>query len=212
MNTITLPKRVILFSRFLKNNGFKVFSSSVIESLRGLEEIDMSRREDFFATLRANLTTTDMEWQLFGELFEEFWRDYVKDKEQEESNEGKGEQVECEGDSVEKVLPDVIFDSEGPGDDLTEKETREWAVYSPVATLERKDLSQFERRDIQIAQLVLKNMVSPFRITLTRRFKKSKKPGGMDFRRVLKKFLLNGSMCWQIIVLKAVHSTHRNLK
>jgi len=202
MNTITLPERVILFSRFLKNNGFKVFASSVIESLKGLEEIDISKREDFFSVLRANLTTTDMEWQLFGELFEDFWQEYVRDEEQEESNEGTGEQVECEGDSVDKLLPDVIFDSESPGDDLNEKETREWAVYSPVATLERKDLSQFERRDIQIAQLILKNMISPFRITVTRRFKRSKKPGHMDFRRVLKKSLKSGGIPLELFYRK----------
>jgi uncharacterized protein with von Willebrand factor type A (vWA) domain len=202
MNTITLPERVILFSRFLKNNGFKVFSSSVIESLKRLSEIDISKREDFFAVLRANLTTTDMEWQLFGELFEEFWRDYVRAEEQEESDEGTGEQVECEGDSVDKLLPDIIIDSEGPGDDLTEKETREWTVYSPVATLERKDLSQFERRDIQIAQLVFKNMISPFRITVTRRFKRSKKPGHMDFRRVLKKSLKSGGIPLELFYRK----------
>jgi len=203
MHTITLPERIILFSRFLKNNGFKAFSSSVIESLKGLAEIDISRRDDFFAVLRANLTTTDMEWQLFGELFEEFWRDYVKEEEQEESDERTGEQVECEGDSLDKLLPDVVFDLEGPGeDDVTEKETREWAVYSPVATLERKDLSQFDRRDIQIAQLVLKNMVSPFRITLTRRFKKSKKPGDMDFRRVLKKSLKSGGIPLELFYRK----------
>ena len=202
MHTITLPKRVILFSRFLKNNGFKVFSSSVIESLKGLEQIDISRREDFFSVLRASLTTTDMEWQLFGELFEEFWQDYVSDEEQEKSDEDTGKQLECEGDSVDELLPDVIFDSEGSGEEVTEKETQEWAVYSPVATLERKDLSQFDRRDIQVAQLVLKNMVSPFRITITRRFKKSKKPGDMDFRRVLKKSLKSGGIPLELLYRK----------
>ncbi len=202
MNTTSLTERVILFSRFLKNNGFKVFSSSVIESLKGLEEIDISRREDFFSVLRANLTTTDMEWQLFGELFEEFWQDYVSDEEQEESDEGTGEPIECEGDSVEELLPDIIFDSERTGEDLNEKETREWAVYSPVATLERKDLSQFKRRDIQIAQLILKNMVSPFRITVTRRFKRSKKSGHMDFRRVFKQSLKSGGIPLELFYRK----------
>ena len=202
MHTITLPKRVILFSRFLKNNGFKVFSSSVIESLKGLEEIDISKREDFFSVLRSNFTTTDMEWQLFGELFEEFWRDYMNEETHEEVEEDTREQVECEGDSVDQLLPDVIFDTEGSGEELNEEETREWAVYSPVATLEKKDLSQFERRDIQIAQLVLKNMVSPFRITVTRRFKNTKKPGNMDFRRVLKKSLKSGGIPLELFFRK----------
>jgi len=202
MNTTSLTERTILFSRFLKNNGFKVFSSSIIESLRGLEEIDISRREDFLSVLRASLTTTDMEWKLFGELFEEFWQEHVNNEEQEESDDGTGEPVECEGDSVEKLLPDVVFDTEGPGEDTSEKETREWAVYSPVATLERKDLSQFERRDIQVAQLILKNMVSPFRITVTRRFKRSKKPGHMDFRRVLKRSLKSGGIPLELFYRK----------
>ncbi len=68
-----LTGEVVRFADFLKGRGFKVFQSSVHDALRSLKEIDLSKRQDFFASLRANLTNTDMEWVQFANLFEKFW-------------------------------------------------------------------------------------------------------------------------------------------
>jgi hypothetical protein len=69
------------------------------------------------------------------------------------------------------------------------KESLEGTLYSPVALFERKDLSQFERGDIQVAHLILKNMITSFRVAESRRFKRSKKDRDMDFRLILKRSL-----------------------
>ena len=81
MNDLSLTDRVILFSRFLKERGFKIFSSSIVDVLQSLGEIDISSRRDFFYLLRTNLVTNDEEWNLFGALFEDFWKDLTPEEE-----------------------------------------------------------------------------------------------------------------------------------
>ncbi|PKN31075.1 MAG: hypothetical protein CVU64_00570, partial [Deltaproteobacteria bacterium HGW-Deltaproteobacteria-21] len=103
-----LPARVIRFSRFLRRRGFKVFSSSVIDSLKGLEQADISAKEDFFSILRANLASTDMEWRLFPELFKGFWGlDDVNEKGDENPKERKND-----ADPRKDLLQEVLVQGE----------------------------------------------------------------------------------------------------
>ena len=60
-DTPGLAGTVIRFADFLKGRGFRIFQSSVQDALRSLEEIDMLKRPDVFAGLRANLVTNDLE-------------------------------------------------------------------------------------------------------------------------------------------------------
>jgi uncharacterized protein len=179
---------VILFARFLRSHGFKVFSTGIVDALKGLQETGLQDRDDFFNILRANLVAGDMEWKLFKDLFEEFWRPTEEPK-------AKGRE-----DHEEEALPspeDLIMvappqrstedrvDLLAPG----KKESLEGTLYSPVALYERRDLSQFERGDIQVAHLILKNMIASFRVAESRRFKRTKKARDMDFRLILKRSL-----------------------
>jgi uncharacterized protein len=183
-----ISERVILFARFLRSHGFKVFSTGIVDALKGLQETGLQDRDDFFNILRANLVAGDMEWKLFKDLFEEFWRPTEEPK-------AKGRE-----DHEEEALPspeDLIMvappqrstedrvDLLAPG----KKESLEGTLYSPVALYERRDLSQFERGDIQVAHLILKNMIASFRVAESRRFKRTKKARDMDFRLILKRSL-----------------------
>jgi uncharacterized protein with von Willebrand factor type A (vWA) domain len=182
-----LAERVIVFSRYLRDRGFKVFPSTISDSLSSLDLTDISLREDFKAVLRANLVTSEAEWKLFDPLFEAFWGE----REGEEKRDERPKK--CSGEDQEvltaEASPDALADRNIRVDQLPHKKTLEGTTYSPVEVLRRKDLAQFEKGDIQLAQLILKNLISPFRIEVTRRFKRSKRPGYIDFRRVLRKGL-----------------------
>ena len=184
----SLAQKVILFARFLRSHGLKVFSTGIVDALKGLEETDLQDREDFFNVLRANLVAGDMEWRLFRDLFEEFWG-------AEEASEEQGRK-----DQEEESLPDsedliMVAPPQHANDDRVDllapgkKESLEGTLYSPVALFEKKDLSQFDRGDIQIAHLILKNMMASFRLAESRRFKRSNKPRDIDFRLILKRSL-----------------------
>ncbi|NTV32428.1 MAG: VWA domain-containing protein [Deltaproteobacteria bacterium] len=184
----SIAQRVILFARFLRSHGFKVFSTGTVDALRGLEETGLQDREDFFNILRANLVAGDMEWKLFKDLFEEFWR--AEEDPQEKGREDQEEESVPNPEDLVMVAPpqrstEDRVDQLAPG----KKESLEGTLYSPVALFERKDLSQFERGDIAVAHLILKNMMASFRVAESRRFKRSKKDRDMDFRLILKRSL-----------------------
>ncbi|MEJ2025139.1 MAG: hypothetical protein P8Y00_09020, partial [Deltaproteobacteria bacterium] len=62
----TLPPgitaKIVAFAAFLKARGFKVYQSSILDALRGLQTIALSNREDFFNALRVNFASSDLEW------------------------------------------------------------------------------------------------------------------------------------------------------
>ena len=193
MNNAGLTERIILFSRFLKEHGFKVFSSSVVDALRSLEQGGIGDRHHFFYILRANFVSTDVEWKVFGELFEAFWRRAPREEERQE--ESRPERLpECRQDTIPEQMLETGREEKADRGVKSEKESLEGALYSPVAVLEKRDLSCFDRRDIQIAQLVLKNMMLPFRLSATRRWKRSRRPGDIHFRLILKKSLKAGGI------------------
>jgi uncharacterized protein with von Willebrand factor type A (vWA) domain len=194
MRDLNLPERVILFSRFLRYRGFKVFSSGIADALRGLEAVDIGKREDFFSVLRANLVTTDMEWRIFRELFDEFWQGVIEGEEKEKEEGCKRDLLEENEDQVMEKETEPSNAQKADFDVPAKKECLEGYTYSPVAVLEKRDLSQFERGDIQTAQLILKNMMAAFKVTAARRFKRSRKPGDIHFRLMMKKSMKAGGI------------------
>jgi hypothetical protein len=183
-----ITQKVILFARFLRNHGFKVFSTGTVDALRGLDETGLQDREDFFNILRANLVAGDMEWKLFRDLFEEFWGAVEALK--EKGREAQEEEALPNPEDLIMVAPpqrstEDRVDLLAPG----KKESLEGTLYSPVALYEKRDLSKFERGDIQVAHLILKNMMASFRVAESRRFKRTRKARDMDFRLILKRSL-----------------------
>lgn len=193
MNNAGVAERVILFSRFLKSRGFKVFASSVVDALRSLEQGDIGDRQDFFYILRANFVSTDVEWQVFSELFEAFWRNGPREPEKREESE-KEALPECGQDTILERMLEKGREEKAVQVVKSEKESLEGALFSPVALFEKRDLSCFDRREIQIARLILKNMMFPFRLSEARRRKRSTRPGDIHFRLILKKSLKAGGI------------------
>ena len=190
-----LARKIIAFAAFLRDRGFRVFQSGVYDALRAVQTIGLEDRADFFFCLRSILTTTDLEWGQFQSLFDEFWV-------------GVDEGLEGEEDAPEKSDPNGQQNGEGEGRQLpaecepaagdTPSRDREWLegiAYSPiVSVVEKKDLGRFNQADVQVASLALKKMVAPFQVDRSRRLKRTKKSGGMDFQRVIRKSLKTGGI------------------
>ena len=186
-----LAGEVVRFADFLKGRGFKVFQSSVHDALLSLKEIDLSKSQDFFASLRANLTNTDVEWVQFADLFEKFWHRKNKEPLEPDMTHQPPEREIDKVFSDAEPLPDIDAEQSDPTEDTDKREWLEGVAYSPVSMVEEKDLGNFDKGDIQVAQLALKKIMEPFRIDISRRSGRSRKSGDMDFRRIMRKSLKN---------------------
>jgi hypothetical protein len=182
---------VVRFADFLKTRGFKVFQGGVHDALRSLKEIDISKNQDFFVSLRANLTNTDMEWIQFAGLYEEFWAHRNKASHKPDIPHPPIEPEIQNMPSDTEFLHDTDTEQSAPMEDTDKREWLEGVAYSAVSTVEKKDLGNFDKSDIQVAQLALKKIMEPFRMDISRRSRRSRKSGDMDFRRIMRKSLKN---------------------
>jgi uncharacterized protein len=192
-----LGGKVVRFAVFLKCRGFKIFQSSVHDTLRCLEEISLEKKEDFFVSLRSNLATTDLEWIQFRDLFDQFWN-RVNEAKNPDKDELEPERERRKEDLNEEFLPDDHVDLSTAANNSDKKEWLEGVAYSPVSMVEKKDIGRFHRGDIQVAQLALKKMMEPFKIDISRRSKRGRKSGDIDFPRVIRKSLKTGGIPFEL--------------
>ena len=187
-----LSREVIRFAGFLKSRGFKVFQTGVQDAIRSLRAVSIENRDDFFFSLRATLSSSDLEWVQFQTLFDEFWHridgeDIIVDSPQPGAEKTDGEDGKHQ-DMPFEVKGEKTENKKNEG----EKEWLEGVAYSSVSRVEQSDLGKFEKADIQVAQLLLKNMMEPFRLNLVRRSKRTHKKGNLDFPRTIRKSLKTG--------------------
>jgi uncharacterized protein with von Willebrand factor type A (vWA) domain len=187
IDTSGLAGKVVRFADFLKGRGFRIFQSSVHESLRSLKAIDIFKRDDVLAALRANLVTNDLEWSHFKNVFDEFWA--RSDLKTEKVKSISSRRNDRGGNSDLNVVQEVPNEHSSELDLNYGKEWLEGVAYSPLSNVEKKDFGRFDNADIQIAQLALKRMIKPFLIQVSRRKKRSRKFGDTDFQRVMRKSL-----------------------
>ena len=179
--------QVIRFANFLKGHGFRIFPSGIRDSLISLQAIDISSRSDVLLVLRANLCATDVEWAQFAPLFEEFWGQAHAHPKEREGSPRAGDERAQEGGAQGTQEMISTADTSPSGGESAEEHYLEGVRYSPVSAVTRKDLAELDGSDLQMAQLILKQMMAPFRIDLSRRSKQSKRAGDMDFRRIMRR-------------------------
>jgi uncharacterized protein with von Willebrand factor type A (vWA) domain len=91
------------FCRLLKQTGLNVTPARIIDTFRGLEHVELSRREDFRIALRVNLASSREEEELFDRLFAEFWR--PQDREGERTRKFESKSVSQDADYEYREQP-----------------------------------------------------------------------------------------------------------
>ena len=192
-----LVKRMIAFAAFLKDRGFRIFQNSIHDALRALEVVGLENRADFFACLRANLTSTDLEWAQFKTFFDEFWM-WEEDIPKEEETPLPGPDPDVRNEGEECPLEEENVAAAGD-ESANNREWLEGVAYTPVASaVEKKDLGRFDQADVQVANLALKKMMVPFELDKSRRLRKSRKSGGMDVQRIMRKSMKTGGIPFEL--------------
>jgi uncharacterized protein len=183
-----VARKVVRFAAFLRSRGFRIFQSGVQDSLRSLGAIDLLCREDALSALRANLATNDLEWEQFPALFAEFWSqalEHATDSAKEEAEEPPGDET-GEGESRAENPKILQTDQAREGAEPT---GHRGIAYSPVSLVHRKDLGRLEAADMRVAQLALRRLMAPFLLDISRRRKRARGSGALDFARVMKRSL-----------------------
>ena len=190
--TSGLSGEIIRFAGFLKSRGFKVFQTGIQDAVRSLQAVSIENRDDFFFSLRATLSSSDLEWGQFRSLFDEFWQRKAGEDVEADFPEPATGELEGEDAQNQNISHGVKGEKAESKSHEDPKEWLEGVAYSALCRVEKSDLGKFEKADIQVAQLLLKNMMEPFRLNLVRRSRRSHKKGNLDFPRTIRKSLKTG--------------------
>jgi hypothetical protein len=191
---------VLAFGRVLKELGIKVGLSQVMDAGRALECVDIGRRGDFRAALRANLVSDKEDAAVFDRAFDRFWRESAAGAAAGETpparpDAGSGK-AEGAGEKLEEMLSQLS--GEESRDD-GEAETFPVPTYSPNESLSKKDFSEMgieESRAISRAILLIATKIAT---QVSRRKKRSTRGEELDLRWTLRRNIKYGGEIVELV-------------
>lgn len=209
-----LPRNIILFSQSLRNKGAVVTTDSVLVALRGSRFVRIRHKIDFYNMLKATLVSRWEDLKHFDELFNQFWslRDTmvnsvpdIEQKRPENSAEAKenqsGQFSEQEG---------FRFRNRAAGAREREKvDGKKAPDYSPDEILRVKDFSSLQTNEIDQFKEWVARLSRRMALMLSRRWKKGKSYGPLDFRRTIRYSVKYGG---EILELKRKRQKPRPLQ
>lgn len=213
-----LFEQILVFCRLLRGLDIKVTTTNVLDLFRSLNYIDITEKQSFYYTVRANLISSYENFAPFDKLFQEFWGKPDPLVELLSKDEGERSKKELranpESDSSFTPPPSSFANqTPSPGDEERQmKEERrintEWEAsfilppssftdkallgYSPLETLAVKDFGDFEPDEAEWIKYYIRQAI-PRLFTLKSRRKKGGFQGTeLDFRKTLRKSLKQG--------------------
>ena len=187
--------RLMHFARLLRAAGLPVGPGQVIEAVRAVEAVGVTRRVDVSSALHAVFVRRPEERALFGEAFRRYWI---------ESGAGQERLAELMRDARRLGEPPLrpagrrVRDGlvrpgprmQDPGRDARTDVDR--MGYSPREVLRTKDFEQMSAGEIEEAERAIGQMELPLREYPTRRSRPAPRPGRIDMRRSLRAAVRSG--------------------
>ncbi len=186
---------VLAFGRVLKELGIKVGLSQAIDASRALEYVDVGRRADFRAVLRANLVSDKEEIALFERAFDLFWRALPAEELLAETADLPAlpsENAEIEpgdGDNQEEILESLAG---GANDKSAESEPLAVPTYSPAEALGKKDFSDLGTEESRAISRAILMIATKIATQVSRRKKRATKGDDVDLRATMRKSVKYG--------------------
>ncbi|GCE12603.1 vWA domain-containing protein [Tengunoibacter tsumagoiensis] len=208
--------RLTEFGRLLWESGINVGPHQVIDLAATLDHIDMTNKEDFYATLKCCLLTRHEQETIFNQLFNYFW--FMREELSHQTGKGnaKGEKSEKHPlrlppserrrmaehmtmSEPHKELKGEMKNSpalqrEEPGTERDEDEGRpQGSAYSALEQLRQKDFENFSWEEIQEAKKLMAAMRWHLGMRMTHRKTSARQGRYTDMRRMVRKNLKYGS-------------------
>lgn len=206
---------LLRFGRRLRAIGMPIGPGQVLGMIDALEIIDLSRRDDVYATCRAALVTRPEQLAAFNAEFYRFWRDlvnrtppllneYVSDDEEtvglpddnRTRDNGSAKNAPSGNESERTVLAIEGTDDAGDIDDADEYEVPpdDVMIFSASEALRKKDFSQFSPDEIAEARRIIDSMTWRLGKRKTRRRRRAIHGKFIDHRATLRAAMRQGGV------------------
>ena len=180
-----LLHQIVRFSQSLHDAGVPVNPSNLIDLCRSMSFVDVSRKADFYATMRAMLISSQKDMDVFNQIFREFWHqpealsNVLKDSAEEAEQEESAGQKKKLKESVEAA---PVEEERGPHGDTDQA----LLGYSPDEALMKKDFENMSDQEIEQARRLVAVLVEMLANYESRRRMVSKKGKELNLRKMLR--------------------------
>lgn len=178
-----LIANIVQFGRLLRKNGISVSFSSVLDVLKGLHLVDISRVDEFYHLLRFNIVSRKEDIKTFDQLFNAFWRDngeaapVTPCMPDASRNEGGFQESPSNG----------AFDLRNEGERGTDRIGEASLRYSPYTLYRRMDKEQLDFVESPASYESISSLLHPLANRLSRRYQYTIHGKEVSLRRILRK-------------------------
>lgn len=180
---------IVEFCRFIRDSGL---SGGIKETLAALEAVDAVGLRDrviFKSALRAALCSSKEEWDLFDDLFDQFWSSVGHGPQNERPFRGQRE-LRVKDHAVTSGLPVLLGQATSGG---TENEGGKAVTgASAQERLRKTDFSQVTQADLAALEQISLRLLRQMSSRLSRRLRTTGLRGRVDLRRTIRRNISRG--------------------
>jgi uncharacterized protein with von Willebrand factor type A (vWA) domain len=173
-----LVGNLLLFGRMLRRAGLEVHHGRLLDAVRALDWIGVTRRDDVRATLRSLLVHASDDLERFDALFEAFFRPRLPARPNVETAPRDGSALARQPVGGAPAALDVDGDA-----DVSEELAA--GAYSASGVSRTKDFADFTGEELEAARHLLANMPWRLGTRVTRRWQRPRGPA-LDLRRLVR--------------------------
>lgn len=197
---------MLMFGRVLKDLGFRMGLSQVIDANRCMPLIDIRSRVDFHRTLAANLLHEHEDIEPFNQVFEAFWQGDVEIEPgietMEVPAESPDEALESSDDSGGN-MEETVAEREGASDDSsTDPDPLMVPTYSPNEQLNEKDFSEMGIEESRAVTQAILLIASKIATQVSRRKKRARRGTEIDPRGTMRRNIKYGGEVIELVARK----------
>ncbi len=196
----------LMFGRVLKDLGFRMGLSQVIDANRSMPLIDIRSRPDFHRALAANMLHDHEDIELFDQVFEAFWQGDAEIEDGIETMEvpaqSPDEALESSDDSGGTV-EETLAEQEGAGDDSPmDPDPLMVPTYSPNEQLNEKDFSEMGIEESRAVTQAILLIASKIATQVSRRKKRARRGTEIDPRGTMRRNIKYGGELVELVARK----------
>lgn len=184
-----LQRNIIDFCRLLRDREMLVTPSEVIDAIRTADAVDISDRQEFKTALRSVLTARPEDIPIHDTSFDEFWRNRIPERFEEQGEEGVASQ-DPEAQGEELPQPQIAEGDQAEADE--DEEGLDMPLYSPVEVLASRDFSTFVPDEMQEIARAIMVVARRLATRESRRYRSTQRGHAIDLRRTMRRNIKYG--------------------
>jgi uncharacterized protein with von Willebrand factor type A (vWA) domain len=179
---------IIEFCQFARSRGLPAGVQQTLVALEAAKSFGETDRQEFVFALRAALTSSKHEWDLFLELFETFWGAPGQTSQRSSRKAPEGDRHANEPEAGSQILSGPAI-AEGSA---AEEEGKSVAGASAQQRLQKMDFSNVPQDDLALLEEIASRLFHRMSSRLSRRFRICELAERVDIRRTIRRSIPRG--------------------